>query len=80
MTDWPIPSALPIATTDSPTLTLSELPSLETLMLLSVSASIALLSTDIIARSFEESVPLIAASTVSLSLNVTERLDDDSTT
>ena len=73
VTLWPSPSALPIAITPWPIFKESESPSAAALILLFVSAEMLSSGTAITARSASESVPLIAASAVLSSANVTVR-------
>jgi hypothetical protein len=80
VTDCPMPSALPIATTLSPTSISSEFPILEILIFSKIFSSIFFLLTDTIAKSFDESTPLIEASTSSISLKATFKLFDAETT
>ena len=80
VTLWPSPSALPMAITPCPIFKESESPSVAALILPFVSAEILSSGTAITARSASESVPLMAASAVLSSANVTVSPSESLTT
>ena len=80
VTLWPSPSALPMAITPCPIFKESESPSVAALILPFVSAETLSSGTAITARSASESVPLMAASAVLSSANVTVSPSESLTT
>ena len=80
VTDWPYPSAFPMAMVGSPTFTSLESPRVAMAMASMVESLMSERGTATMARSLDGSVPLRAASTLSLSAKVTVRVSAPSTT